>query len=98
MAVMKLDVLSGLPELKIATAYKVNGKTVQDYPNAIFEFSKAKPVYETMKGWAEDITKAKKWSDLPVNARRYLKRLETLTGTPLKIISVGSQRHQTIFL
>jgi len=98
MAVMKLDVLSGLPELKIATSYKVNGEITQDYPNAIFEFSKAKPVYETMKGWAEDITKARKWEDLPVNARRYLKRLETLTGTPLKIISVGSQRHQTIFL
>ena len=98
MAVMKLDVLSGLPELKIATAYKVNGKITEDYPNAIFEFSKAKPVYETMKGWTEDVTKARKWSDLPVNARRYLKRLESLTGTPLKIISVGSQRHQTIFL
>ena len=98
MAVMKLDVLSGLPELKIATAYKVDGKVTQDYPNAIFEFSKAKPVYETMKGWTEDITKARKWKDLPLNARRYLKRLESLTGTPLRIISVGSQRHQTIFL
>lgn len=98
MAVMKLDVLSGLTELRIATAYQVNGKLTRDYPNAIFEFSKARPVYETMKGWAEDISKVRKWNALPVNARRYLKRLETLTGTPLKIISVGSQRHQTIFL
>ncbi|MBU9889113.1 MAG: adenylosuccinate synthase [Candidatus Omnitrophica bacterium] len=98
MAVMKLDVLSGLPELKIATAYRINGRITRDYPNAIFEFTKAKPVYETMKGWTEDVTKARRWNDLPVNARRYLKRLESLMGTPLKIISVGSQRNQTIFL
>jgi len=98
MAVMKLDVLSGLPELKIATAYRINGKLTKDYPHAINEFEAAKPVYETMKGWQEDITEVSKWSDLPVNARRYLKRLEELTETPIKIISVGSQRHQTIFL
>ncbi|HPW64811.1 MAG TPA: adenylosuccinate synthetase, partial [Candidatus Omnitrophota bacterium] len=98
MAIMKLDVLSGLKELKIATAYRVNGKVTRDYPHAINEFSAAKPIYETMKGWDEDITGCKKWSDLPVNARKYLKRLEQLTGTPIKIVSVGSQRHQTIFL
>ncbi len=98
MAIMKLDVLSGLKELKIATAYKINGKTTRDYPHAINEFSAAKPVYETLKGWDEDITGCKKWNDLPVNARKYLKRLEQLTETPIKIVSVGSQRHQTIFL
>ncbi len=98
MAIMKLDVLSGLKELKIATAYRVNGKLTRDYPHAINEFSSAKPVYETMKGWDEDITHCKKWTDLPVNARKYLKRLEQLMGTPIKIVSVGSQRHQTIFL
>ena len=98
LAIMKLDILSGLPELKIATAYRINGKITKDYPHAVHEFSRAKPVYETMKGWQEDVTMAQCWNDLPVNARRYLKRLETLTGTPIKIISVGSQRHQTIFL
>ncbi len=98
LAIMKLDVLSGLSELKIATAYKINGKITQDYPHAIFDFAKARPVYETWKGWQEDITGAKKWSDLPVNARRYLKRIETLMGTPVKILSIGSKRNQTIFL
>lgn len=98
MAIMKLDVLSGLPELKIATAYRLNGKLTKNYPHAIHEFAAAQPVYETMKGWQEDITRARCWRDLPVNARRYLKRLEELTETPTKIISVGSQRHQTIFL
>ncbi len=98
MAVMKLDILSGLPEIKIAMAYKINGKLTKDYPHSINEFSSAKPVYETMKGWQEDVTTARKWADLPVNARKYLKRIEALTGIPIKIVSVGSQRHQTIFL
>jgi len=98
MAIMKLDVLSGMKELKIAIAYKVNGKMTRDYPHAVNEFSSAKPVYETLPGWDEDITGCKKWNDLPSNARRYLKRIEQLTGTPIKIVSVGSQRHQTIFL
>jgi len=98
MAIMKLDVLSGMKELKIATAYKVNGKPTKDYPHAVNEFSAAQPVYETLPGWDEDITECKKWNDLPANARKYLKRLEQLTETPIKIVSVGSQRHQTIFL
>jgi adenylosuccinate synthase len=98
LAIMKLDILSGLPELKIATAYKINGKITKDYPHAIFEFSKAQPVYETWKGWKEDITHVRRWSQLPLNARRYLKRMEELMGTPIKIVSVGSKRNQTIFL
>ncbi len=97
-AVMKLDVLSGLHELKIATAYKINGKITKDYPHAIFEFSKAQPVYETWKGWTEDLTTARKWSDLPKNAQKYLKRIEELMETPIKIVSIGSKRNQTIFI
>jgi adenylosuccinate synthase len=98
LAIMKLDILSGLPELKIATAYRINGKITKDYPHAIFEFSKAQPVYETWKGWKEDITHVRRWNQLPLNARRYLKRMEELMGTPIKIVSVGSKRNQTIFL
>ena len=98
LAIMKLDILSGLPELKIATAYRIGGKLTKDYPHAIFEFSKAQPVYETWKGWQEDITHVRRWSQLPSNARRYLKRIEELMETPIKIVSVGSKRNQTIFL
>jgi len=98
LAIMKLDILSGLPELKIATAYRVGGKVTKDYPHAIFEFSKAQPIYETHKGWEEDITHVRRWNQLPVNARRYLKRIEALMETPIKILSVGSKRNQTIFL
>ncbi|MFH1800162.1 MAG: adenylosuccinate synthase [Candidatus Omnitrophota bacterium] len=98
LAIMKLDILSGIPELKIATAYRVDGKLTKDYPHAIFEFSKARPVYETWKGWQEDITHARRWNQLPLNARRYLKRMEELMETPIKIVSIGSKRNQTIFL
>ena len=98
MAIMKLDILSGLPEIKIATEYEISGKRCQSYPSSIYEFAKCKPVYETMKGWKENISNAKKWSDLPVNAQKYLKRLETIVQTPIKIVSVGSKRSQTIFL
>lgn len=98
MAVMKLDVLSGLPEVKIATHYDLNGATLEDYPTSTYEFSKCKPIYETLPGWMEDLSGAKKWKDLPKNAQKYLKRLERLLETPIKIISVGSKRSQTIFL
>ncbi len=98
MAVMKLDVLSGLPEVKVATAYQIKGKTVRDYPHATVELVQAKPIYETLQGWSEDISSVRRWHDFPPPAKRYLKRLEALLETPVKIVSVGSKREQTIFL
>ncbi len=97
-AVMKLDVLSGLKEIKICTAYKLGGKKMMDYPACIDELERSQPIYETMKGWSEDLSHAKRWKDLPVNAKKYLKRLEDLMETPIKIVSVGSKRSQTIFV
>ena len=98
MAVMKLDVLSGLPELKIATAYRVGRKIYKDYPTSAAAFCKCKPIYETMPGWKEDLSGVRRWKDLPKNAQRYLKRLEQLLATRIKIVSVGSKREQTVFV
>lgn len=98
MAIMKLDVLSGLDEIKIAVAYKLSGKTVKTCPLSANDFSKCKPVYETMKGWKEDISDIRRFKDLPVNAKRYLKRIEKLIEVPIKLVSVGSKRAQTITL
>ena len=98
MAMMKLDVLSGLKELKIATAYRLRGKKIHVCPMTAKDFALCKPVYETMKGWSEDISNVRRWKDLPVNARKYLRRLEQLLETPIKIVSVGSKRSQTFFL
>ncbi len=98
LSVMKLDVLSGLPHVKIATAYRVGGKVIKDYPHATVELAKAKPVYETLKGWNEDLSGVRRWRDFPKAAQRYLKRLEFLLETPIKIVSIGSKREQTVFL
>ncbi len=98
MAVMKLDVLSGLKEIRIATAYKIGGKICKNYPTSINEFAKAEPVYQSVKGWNEDLTNAKRWKDLPLTARKYIEKLSDLVETPVKIVSVGSKRAQTIFL
>lgn len=98
LAVMKLDILSGLKEIKICTAYQLGGKKYEDYPASLDELERSKPVYEIMPGWKEDISTVGSWKDLPVNAKKYLKRLEVLLETPIKIVSVGSKRAQTIFL
>ena len=98
MAVMKLDVLSGLPEIKIAVAYRLDGKTYRDFPPSSCDFDRCQPVYETMKGWNEDISEVRRLKDLPVNARKYLKRLEALMETPIRMVSVGSKRAQTMIL
>lgn len=92
----KLDVLSGLAELKIATAYEYKGKTLRYPPQLEGALAEVIPVYETLPGWDEDISKAGKWEDLPENARRYVARLEELCGVPVKIVSVGPDRDQTI--
>ena len=100
MAITKLDVLDTFDELKVCNAYKDkrNGKIYKDYPTNINLHKYLEPVYETLKGWKTDISGAKSLNDLPKNARIYLKRLEELVGIPIKIISVGADREQTIML
>ena len=96
-AVMLLDVLSKLPELKICTAYEINGRRVTQFPSHVDDLRVALPVYETLPGWDEEITSARQMADLPDNARAYLKRLSELIGRPVEVVSVGPDREQTIF-
>lgn len=98
LAVMKLDVLSGLNRLKIGIAYRYRGKTYSSYPAETPILEKSQVVYEDHPGWQEDVTRARSWRSLPLNARRYINRIAELVGAPIKIISVGSEREQTIFL
>ncbi len=98
LAVMKLDVLSGLKRIKIGLAYRYRGKTYENYPAQTPILEKCSVIYEELPGWDEDLTKVRKWKDLPKNAQRYLKRLEVLVKVPIKAISVGSERKETIFL
>ncbi|MCP4650942.1 MAG: adenylosuccinate synthase [PVC group bacterium] len=97
-AVTKLDVLDTMPILKICIGYKYKGKIYENFPADIEALWKAKPIYEECKGWMKDTTKAKKYSDLPNNARKYLKRISNLVGAKIQIVSVGSDRNQTLFV
>jgi adenylosuccinate synthase len=96
-AVTKLDVLDTLPELKVATAYRMpDGSVVEDFPADTWSLGKVQPVYETLPGWQSSTGDVRKLEDLPINARRYLDRLEELTEAPVQWVSVGTQRSQII--
>ena len=97
LAIMLLDVLSELPELKICTAYEVNGRRVTQFPSHVDDLRIAKPIYETVPGWRQEIRNVREMSDLPAGARAYLQRLSELVGRPVEIASVGPDREQTIF-
>ncbi|MBW2172000.1 MAG: adenylosuccinate synthase [Deltaproteobacteria bacterium] len=97
-AMTKLDVLSGLDTLKIATAYQYKNDTLTEFPPSIKMLEGCEPVYEELPGWTEDLTQAKHFEDLPENARNYVKRVEELVETPVQIISVGPGRQQTMVL
>jgi adenylosuccinate synthase len=96
--VMLLDVLSGLPEVKICTAYELDGKRVEHFPSDAFQLERCKPVYETLPGWSEDISTCRKPADLPAAARKYVDRVGELVGKPVSVVSVGPDRDQTIHL
>ncbi|RKQ83522.1 adenylosuccinate synthase [Brockia lithotrophica] len=96
LAVNSLDVLSGLPTVKIGVAYRFRGQILEHFPANLRVLSECEPVYEEMPGWTEDITNVRSLEDLPVNARRYLERIVQLTGIPLSLFSVGPGRDQTI--
>jgi adenylosuccinate synthase len=96
--IMLLDVLSALDELKICVAYELDGRRIDDFPSDAFMLERCKPIYETLPGWRIDLGAARKPSDLPVNAKRYVSRIAELVQLPVSIVSVGPDREQTIFM
>ncbi len=98
LAIMKLDVLSGFPEVKIGVAYRLDGKVVDDMPGDLEDLERCEPVYETMPGWQEGLRGVRSWDALPAQARAYLTRLEELTGVKVMAVSVGPDREETILL
>lgn len=96
LAVTKLDVLSGLPELKVCTAYQASGKDYLDLPLGPADLKPFQPVYESLDGWKDDIRNLRRWKDLPSQARNYIQRIEDASGTPVKLVSVGPEREQVI--
>ena len=95
-AVMLLDVLTGIEELKIGVSYNFKGEVIDYVPSNIDDFNEVTPNYISMPGWSEDITNCKTYDDLPLNAKKYIGKIEELLGVKANIISVGPDREQTI--
>lgn len=97
-ALTKLDVLDQVESIKICTGYRFNGETLKNFPNSLKVLSACEPVYEEMPGWCSDTTNIRAFADLPENAKRYIKRIEELSGVAAAIVAVGPKRSQTIVL
>ncbi len=99
LAITKLDVLTGLETVKICVGYKFeSGEFTHAVPANLDLFGRCRPIYEEFTGWQEDINQARNIDELPVNARKYLQRLEELAGVPINLVSVGAGREETIVL
>ena len=92
----KLDVLTGWEKIPVCVAYEIDSRRVEELPASQSDFHHAKPIYEYLPGWSEDISKARKLSDLPINAQGYIKFLEKISGAPISAIGVGPGRDETI--
>jgi len=97
-ALTKLDVLSGFDNIKLCVGYRYKGDELISFPSTSQVLSEVEPIYEEMEGWKEDISEAKDVSELPAQARKYLKKLEEVTGVPLYTVSLGPSREKIIFL
>ncbi len=98
LAVMLLDVIAGIDELKVAVAYERGGRRVDELPAALPDLEQCQPVYETLPGWPEPIDGIRRWEDLPGPARDYVEFLGKQLGAPVRIVSVGPDRSQTILV
>jgi adenylosuccinate synthase len=96
MAVTKLDVLNDFDKIRICVGYRLDGKTLHHVPSNLEKLNRAEPIYEELNGWETEIKGVKKFSDLPRNAQRYIRRIEELINTRIKMISVGSERDETV--
>jgi len=98
LCITKLDVLDGLPELKLCTAYELDGEVIDILPLGADEIARCKPIYETLPGWNESTVGVTQYDKLPINARLYLQRIEQVTGVPIHIISTSPDRDHTIMM
>ncbi len=96
LAITKMDVLDGMDEIPICTAYRYRGRVIDEFPGDIAQLSVCEPVYESMPGWSQPTRGIRAFDELPVDARNYIARLEQVTGVPAAVISTGSEREDTI--
>ncbi len=98
LCISKLDVLDGLPEIKMGVGYERDGERLDILPLDADEIAACKPVYERFAGWSETTAGVTRWDELPLNARRYLERVQGFIGTPIDMVSTGPDREHTILL
>jgi adenylosuccinate synthase len=98
LCITKLDVLDGLPKVRLGTGYRMDGKLVDILPYGADAVARCEPVYEEFQGWSESTFGVRDWHTLPANARRYLQRMSEVLGVPIDIVSTGPDREQTIVL
>lgn len=96
LAINHIDTIGKIPEIKLCTAYKKDGSITSHYPASLEELGRCEPVYETFDGWDEDISEVRSYDRLPVNARKYLQRIQELSGVKIAYVGVGNKREQTI--
>ena len=97
-ALTKLDVLDGFPEIRIATGYRLDGKEIDYFPASPAEQARVEPIYETMEGWSGTTQGARQWKDLPGQAIKYVRRIEELIDAPVAILSTSPEREDTILV
>ena len=98
LALTKLDILDGFDEIKVCTAYRLNGREIDYLPAGEHAQAQVEPVYETIAGWREQTARARSWGDLPAQAIKYVRRLEELTGCPAAMLSTSPEREDTILM
>jgi len=97
-ALTRLDLLTGFSELKVCTAYEVDGQRIDYFPSQVETLELCRPVYEAFPGWEEPLMGARRWADLPANAQAYVRRLEVLLEAPVQLIGVGEAREEIVQL
>ncbi|MBI1300055.1 MAG: adenylosuccinate synthase [Alphaproteobacteria bacterium] len=96
LALTKIDVLDQMPEIRVVTGYKLDGKKIDFFPSSAEDLSRVEPEYRSFEGWQSDTSRARKFSNLPANAKAYIKFVQDYLGVPINIISVGPEREAII--
>ncbi|MBT3401840.1 MAG: adenylosuccinate synthase, partial [Rhodospirillaceae bacterium] len=97
-ALTKLDVLDGVTELKVCTAYRIDGEIVDHLPASAIRQAKVEPIYETVEGWSESTRGARSWAELPATTIKYVRRIEELIGAPVAMLSTSPEREDSILV